>query len=347
MKYIRTQSLSLDERGTATEAALLLGAVALVGAVGLGSLGGAMELVIGRDAGGGAPGFIASGGSGATAGMKNERRGGAGAFGAAPAAPISVQAAGWAEVAKLLGRFERSTVAPMEFTRRYAEDSAKALESALSPAAREYLDGEVLPILRASFADTEGSSVRYILPDDEAQIVTHIVAGDSAQATAALQTATTNYTSSLRAGVGGQMPSDIGEVVTFAPMMFEPYWTQETAVAKELGVLRRRFSRSESEELIHLRADAVGALRAREGGGEVLADFVEALLPIELERRSGMPTGAEIKGLEAWLRGAARANQTAFNEAAQLTGLVVREVPASVTAEFNRLFQHFLAAEEL
>jgi hypothetical protein len=282
---MKLQTLVKDVRGTATETALLLGSVALAGALGFSSLGGAMDLAIARDADGGSPGASNSQGSGEAAGLHEQGGGHPAAFSAAPTGPLSAQAAGWAEVAKLLGRFERSTVAPMEFTRRYAEDSAKALESALSPAAREYLDGEVLPILRASFADTEGSSVRYILPDDEAQIVTHIVTGDSAQATAALQTATTNYTSSLRAGVGGEMPTDIGEVVTFAPMMFEPYWTQETAVAKELGVLRKRFSRSESEELIHLRADAVGALRAREGGGEVLADFVEALLPLELERR--------------------------------------------------------------
>jgi hypothetical protein len=181
MKSNRNHLLA-DQRGAAAEAVLLLGALALAGAVAFITLADAMALAIG-------------GGANGTAAVRTATPGGDQKLGAGPLAPMSVQA-GLADVAKFLGRFDRSTVAPLEFVRLYAEDSSQALSRAVSPRALDYLNAEVLPILRATFVDEEGASLRYISPEDEGLIVTRIVAGDSRQARATVAAAKQRYVDS-------------------------------------------------------------------------------------------------------------------------------------------------------
>lgn len=326
------KTLVADQRGTAAEYVLLVGAVALAGVLGFVSLGDAMQLVIG----GGATGATAPGTSPR---VDNT------ALVAVPVAPMSAQAAGLADVARFLGRFDRSTVAPIEFVRRYAEDPASALERAVSPAARDYLNAEVLPILRATFVDNEGVSVRYISLDDERQIVTQIVSGNSARARANVRDAIQRYAESDSSVAGGKAPQDIAAVAHIAAEMFKPYWVTNRAHAD--WVPRARFSLDEAESLIHLRADAVAKLRARPGGGEVIADFVDALLARDFERSAGMPDGADVRGLEAWLRGAALADPDLFTNAEEITAMIVRGIPEFAANEMKMLLQHFEAADAL
>jgi hypothetical protein len=114
------------------------------------------------------------------------------------------------ELAEFLGAFEGPTSPVTVFEWQYLANPERAL-SALTEEARGYLEAEVLPILRATYAKKD-ESLRYLTDEGEARVMARLVRGDVDGAKKAL-------TAAKRAGMPG-IAGDMAEAVTFASRLF-------------------------------------------------------------------------------------------------------------------------------